>query len=116
MKDDEEVRILDKGDYFGEQALMKEDCRSANVIAMAPGVECLTLGRESFNRLIGDLSELRAKTYDDETRGFSSSSNSVSSRADLPSGINFTFIHPFPILLQSENRGQNYPPYRGRGW
>lgn len=45
-KEDEEVRILDKGDYFGEQALMKEDCRSANVIAMAPGVECLTLGRE----------------------------------------------------------------------
>jgi len=85
-KEDEEVRILEKGDYFGEQALLKEDCRSANVIAMAPGVECLTLGRDSFIQLIGDLSELRAKTYDDETRGFSSGSNSVSSsRADLPS-------------------------------
>ena len=44
--EEEEVRILEKGDYFGEQALLKEDCRSANVIAMAPGVECLTLGRE----------------------------------------------------------------------
>lgn len=35
----------------------------------------------SFIQLIGDLSELRAKTYDDESRGFSSSgSSSVSSR------------------------------------
>ena len=44
--EEEEVRVLDKGDYFGEQALLKEECRSANVIALQPGVECLTLGRE----------------------------------------------------------------------
>lgn len=44
--EEEEVRILEKGDYFGEQALLKEECRSANVIALPPGVECLTLGRE----------------------------------------------------------------------
>ena len=34
----------------------------------------------SFIQLIGDLSELRGKTYDDESRGFSSGSSSVSSR------------------------------------
>ena len=44
--EEEEVRVLEKGDYFGEQALLREECRSANVIALAPGVECLTLGRE----------------------------------------------------------------------
>lgn len=44
--EEEEVRVLEKGDYFGEQALLKEECRSANVIALPPGVECLTLGRE----------------------------------------------------------------------
>lgn len=44
--EEEEVRVLERGDYFGEQALLKEDCRSANVIALPPGVECLSLGRE----------------------------------------------------------------------
>lgn len=36
--------------------------------------------QSSFIQLIGDLSELRGKTYDDETRGLSSGSSSVSSR------------------------------------
>ena len=44
--EEEEVRVLERGDYFGEQALLREECRSANIIAMAPGVECLTLNRE----------------------------------------------------------------------
>ncbi|KAI5703810.1 hypothetical protein M8J75_016458 [Diaphorina citri] len=61
----ETLRVLKRGDYFGEQALIKEDCRTASVIALAPGVECLTLDRESFNKLIGDLSELHEKSYDD---------------------------------------------------
>nr|XP_045598842.1 cGMP-dependent protein kinase, isozyme 1-like [Procambarus clarkii] len=67
--DEEEIRVLQKGSYFGEQALLREECRTASVIAMAPGVECLTLDRESFIQLIGDLSELRDKDYGDETRG-----------------------------------------------
>ncbi|XP_076061980.1 cGMP-dependent protein kinase, isozyme 1-like isoform X2 [Oratosquilla oratoria] len=66
---EEEIRILEKGSYFGEQALLREECRTANVIAMAPGVECLTLDRDSFIQLIGDLSELREKDYGDESRG-----------------------------------------------
>ncbi|XP_054715908.1 cGMP-dependent protein kinase, isozyme 1-like isoform X2 [Uloborus diversus] len=65
---EEEVRILDRGEYFGEQALLREDRRTANVIAEDPGVECLTLNRESFNQLIGDLQELQNKDYGDEAR------------------------------------------------
>lgn len=34
--------------------------------ALAPGVECLTLDRESFSKLIGSLSELHEKRYDDD--------------------------------------------------
>lgn len=60
--------MLGRGDYFGEQALLKEDKRTANIIAMQPGVECLTLDRESFTRLIGDLSELHERDYGDESR------------------------------------------------
>ncbi|ROT66698.1 cGMP-dependent protein kinase, isozyme 1 [Penaeus vannamei] len=46
--EEEEIRVLEKGSYFGEQALLREECRTANVIAMAPGVECLTLDRELY--------------------------------------------------------------------
>uniref|UniRef100_A0A182J8D1 cGMP-dependent protein kinase n=1 Tax=Anopheles atroparvus TaxID=41427 RepID=A0A182J8D1_ANOAO len=65
---DEEIRILVRGEYFGEQALIKEDKRTANIIAMSPGVECLTLDRESFTKHIGDLCELQEKNYGDEER------------------------------------------------
>lgn len=65
---DDTIRVLGRGDYFGEQALLKEDKRTANIIAMQPGVECLTLDRESFIRLIGDLSELHERDYGDENR------------------------------------------------
>ncbi|XP_059170434.1 cGMP-dependent protein kinase 1-like isoform X2 [Physella acuta] len=64
-----EVRRLKRGDYFGEKALLSEDRRTANVIALPPGVECLTVDRESFTKLIGDLNELRNKDYGDEARG-----------------------------------------------
>ncbi|KAB7506855.1 cGMP-dependent protein kinase, isozyme 1, partial [Armadillidium nasatum] len=63
------VRVLEKGSCFGEQALLKEECRTANVIAMSPGVECLTLDRNSFIQLIGEITELRDKDYGDERRG-----------------------------------------------
>ncbi|KAF7283027.1 hypothetical protein GWI33_001583 [Rhynchophorus ferrugineus] len=66
--DEEEIRTLGRGDYFGEQALLKEDCRTASVIALNPGVECLTLDRDSFNQLLGSLSEIKEKDYGDEQR------------------------------------------------
>ncbi|XP_034099957.1 cGMP-dependent protein kinase, isozyme 1 [Drosophila albomicans] len=63
-----ELRTLSRGDYFGEQALINEDKRTANIIALPPGVECLSLDRDSFKRLIGDLCELKEKDYGDESR------------------------------------------------
>lgn len=42
--------------------------RTASVIALHPGVECLTLDRDSFNQLIGDMSEIKEKSYGDEER------------------------------------------------
>ncbi|XP_033149443.1 cGMP-dependent protein kinase, isozyme 1 [Drosophila busckii] len=63
-----ELRTLKRGDYFGEQALINEDKRTANIIALPPGVECLSLDRDSFKRLIGDLCELKEKDYGDESR------------------------------------------------
>lgn len=65
---EEEIRVLGRGDYFGEQSLIKEDKRSANIIAMAPGVECLTLDRGAFKQLIGNLEELHSIDYGDRDR------------------------------------------------
>ena len=45
-KDEEEIRFLSRGDYFGEQALLKTDFRTANVIGNTKSVECLMLDRE----------------------------------------------------------------------
>ncbi|XP_055376684.1 probable serine/threonine-protein kinase DDB_G0282963 [Condylostylus longicornis] len=68
LQEEKEIRTLQRGDYFGEQALINVDKRTANIIAMTPGVECLTLDRDSFNHLIGDLCELKEKNYGDENR------------------------------------------------
>lgn len=75
--EEEEIRTLQRGDYFGEQALLKEDCRTASIIAEHPGVECLTLDRESFIQLIGDLSEIRDKDYGDEQRALTRPNSSA---------------------------------------
>lgn len=71
---EKEIRELERGAYFGEQALIKEDKRTANIIACSPGVECLTLDRESFSLHIGDLCELLEKDYGDEERQYALSS------------------------------------------
>merc|ERR1712051_614225 len=65
---EEDIRFLSRGDYFGEQALLKTDFRTANVIANTKSVECLMLDRESFLQLVGDLDELKKKDYPEITR------------------------------------------------
>ena len=45
-RDEEEIRFLSRGDYFGEQALLRTDFRTANVVANSTTVECLVLDRE----------------------------------------------------------------------
>lgn len=46
-----------RGDYFGEMALLKDEPRSADCIALG-NVKCLTLSRAEFMELLGDLHEL----------------------------------------------------------
>ncbi|CAJ0937286.1 unnamed protein product, partial [Mesorhabditis belari] len=62
-----QIRTLNQGDFFGERALLGEEVRTANVIAMSPGVEVLTLDRESFLKLIGDIDAVK-KDYGDSAR------------------------------------------------
>ncbi|XP_050441738.1 cGMP-dependent protein kinase, isozyme 1-like [Adelges cooleyi] len=62
-EEEEEFGVLEQGEFFGEVALLKEDKRTANVVATHPGAECLTLDREPFIHFIGNLEELRNKKY-----------------------------------------------------
>ena len=48
------------GDYFGELALIKGQPRAANVKAVTE-LKCLTLDRQSFNRLLGPLQNILEK-------------------------------------------------------
>jgi cGMP-dependent protein kinase len=57
--------------------------RTANVIAMAPGVEVLTLDRESFLKLIGDLDALR-RDYGDLQRRATLSARGIAGELPQP--------------------------------
>jgi cGMP-dependent protein kinase 1 len=59
--------------------------RTANVIALAPGVEVLTLDRESFLKLIGDLDALKNKDYGDLQRRATLSARSLGGEPQPPS-------------------------------
>uniref|UniRef100_A0A8C9RLV7 cGMP-dependent protein kinase n=1 Tax=Scleropages formosus TaxID=113540 RepID=A0A8C9RLV7_SCLFO len=53
------IKILQKGDYFGEKALISDDVRSASIIADENDVECLVIDRETFSQTVGTFSELQ---------------------------------------------------------
>ncbi|KAM7534914.1 hypothetical protein Aperf_G00000114376 [Anoplocephala perfoliata] len=60
------VRLMGRGEWFGEKALKNEDVRTANIIAAYPnGVDCLVLDRGSYGLLAGKL-ETFERRYPDE--------------------------------------------------
>ncbi|XP_043667637.1 cGMP-dependent protein kinase, isozyme 1-like [Vespula pensylvanica] len=61
---DDELVILEKGDYFGEKALYGDECRrQANAIALPPGAECYTIDRQSFIDYLGELGSIKNKIW-----------------------------------------------------
>ena len=49
---------LGAGNFFGELALLNDDKRQASVKATTPEVECLTIDRKTFKRMLGPLEEI----------------------------------------------------------
>ena len=54
---DDAIAHLTRGQFFGEKALLSEDVRQATCIASS-NVKCLTLTREDFVRMLGNLQDL----------------------------------------------------------
>lgn len=76
------VASLEQGHFFGERALISEDVRQATCIATSD-VKCLTLTREDFVRMLGNLQDL----IDDDRRTSSTTNEEGSDeeeRAPLP--------------------------------
>jgi cAMP-dependent protein kinase regulator len=62
-KTDYEDQVLGIGEYFGERALVTKEPRSANVIGRNKGI-LLAIDRETFEMLVGNLSQLILKSQD----------------------------------------------------
>ena len=62
-----EVLRLKKNDYFGERALMYSEARAANVVAL-DHVKLLTLSRQGFEEVVGDLHTIIAKDQEKRER------------------------------------------------
>ena len=58
---EEALAILQKGDYFGEMALIDDDKRSADAKAHSRGVTLLSLTKKSFNDIISSDIDVAAK-------------------------------------------------------
>lgn len=52
-----EITRLSAGEYFGEMALLSDESRNANVVAVGP-VECFRLHRDMFTELLGPLQDI----------------------------------------------------------
>jgi CRP-like cAMP-binding protein len=55
-----ELINLKAGDYFGEMALLLNELRAANCIAVGP-VKCLSLDREKFDMLLGSAQDILSR-------------------------------------------------------
>jgi len=53
----QEVNCYQGGDYFGELALLNNECRQASVVAKTE-VKVLTLSRKVFKQLLGPLEDI----------------------------------------------------------
>ena len=74
-----EVKKYEKGDYFGEMALLKNEPWAANVIAQTD-LKVVSLDRHSFKWLMGPLEDLLKRNmdqYEEVTKKLQIGSNDI---------------------------------------
>ncbi|CAL8070559.1 unnamed protein product [Calicophoron daubneyi] len=97
------IRQLSKGEFFGEKALLGEGRRTANVYALGPdGVEVLCLYRKDFLELIGDIQELKNRSYvEDQLPTHFKKLESSQSQLSTPTQIPIAKDGKWPRLINS---------------
>jgi cAMP-dependent protein kinase regulator len=58
------VRDLQKGEHFGELALINNGKRTLSVVVKSDHCKLLALGRDTFSRILGNISRFLKKDYD----------------------------------------------------
>lgn len=54
LKGGKEIRKMEAGDSFGEQALYQNSVRGASVVVLSEQVKCMSLGKEIITKIFGD--------------------------------------------------------------
>ncbi|GMH57181.1 hypothetical protein TrST_g13324 [Triparma strigata] len=75
--DGKELKVFKEGDFFGEMALLNDEPRVCDVIAIADKVVVYDLDRDAFNRILGSLEDIMKRAVSKRTKqnakaGFSS--------------------------------------------
>ena len=79
-----QVAMLERGKCFGERAILDDKPRNATIEAVGP-VTCLTLSRQDFNRVLGDLKHLLEKVHTGSAAGGRDSGRSAGGGRASPS-------------------------------
>jgi len=89
--EEEFIRHLQRGDFFGEKALQTEDLRSANIVVADPeGVTCLGLDRDAYKQLISNNPEIQ-KPYEDDNKA-------IQNAPPLPDGLGTVMLRDLCII------------------
>jgi len=83
------LKKLKDGDFFGEMALLNNEPRVCDIVAISDSCEVYTLDRAVFDRILGSLSEIMKRTVSKRTKqneksnGAADATNATSLR-DIP--------------------------------
>ena len=59
------MKEYQRGNYFGERALMTNENRAANIVVTSEECIVLSLERKTFNRILGNLQDILKRNMDE---------------------------------------------------
>lgn len=59
------VKEYERGNYFGERALLTNESRAANIVVTSEECVVLSLDRDTFNRLLGSLDQIMMRNMEE---------------------------------------------------
>lgn len=64
----EKVKDYERGNYFGERALLMNELRAANIVVTSDACTVLSIDRDSFVRLLGSLDDIMKRNMEEYTQ------------------------------------------------